>query len=577
MNDEQRPAPAELESWFAEAKAFHQQGRLAEAERLYRQVLALEPRHAEALHLLGVVALQTGRHDAAADLIGRAIETAPAVAAYHANLAGALKGLGRLEEAAAASRTAIDLKPDFAEAWSNLGDLLTSLERYEEALDACDTAIDLRPVYAAAHSNRGSTLARLARLEDAVLAFDAAIRLAPGFAEAHSNRSAALRDLGRFEDAAEAARTAIGVRPDYAEAYSNLGNALKDLGLFPDALTAYRTAIGLAPNLAEARYNEAFVHFVTGDLEAGWPKYEWRWRGGSKALMLRGFAQPQWRGEDIAGRTILLHPEQGLGDTLQFCRYASLVAARGARVVLEAPRPLLRLLTTLAGVDRLVAEGEPLPDFDYHCPLMSLPGVFGTTLQTIPADIPYLSADPALAEAWRRRLGPRTQPRVGLVWSGGFRPGQPELAAVNARRNIPLARLAPLAGADVDFYSLQKGEAAERELAELAAPGWSGPRIADLTRDIHDFADTAALIDNLDLVIAVDTSTAHLAGAMGRPVWVLNRFDSCWRWLLERSDSPWYPSLRLFRQDASGGWDPLVQEVAQALKVFAAEARVAAP
>jgi ADP-heptose:LPS heptosyltransferase len=270
----------------------------------------------------------------------------------------------------------------------------------------------------------------------------------------------------------------------------------------------------------------------------------------------------------VKGKTILLHSEQGLGDTLQFCRYADLVKAEGAAVILQVEAPLVRLLSTLKGADRVLAKGADLPDFDLHASIMSLPRAFRTSLQTVPAAIPYLHADPEDVAAWARRLGPRTRPRIGLAWAGGFRPDRPDLWTIYRRRDAPLRMLAPLARAEADFISLQKGERAENELAELVAAGWDGPAMLNPAAELRDFADTAALVENLDLVITVDTAVAHLAGALGKPVWILDRFDSCWRWMRERTDSPWYPTVRLFRQKTFGDWGPVIQEIAEALRTF---------
>jgi hypothetical protein len=258
-----------------------------------------------------------------------------------------------------------------------------------------------------------------------------------------------------------------------------------------------------------------------------------------------------------------------LGDTIQFCRYAKHVADLGARVVLEVPRALANLLKNLDGVMQLAVRGEPLPPFDYYCPLMSLPLALKTTLTNIPAQIPYLRSSTERVQYWNGALGQRTMPRVGLVWSGGFRPNQPELWAVNDRRNIPLAKLAALKHPAIEFYSLQKGQPAESELAKLIANNWDGPDLRDYTSELHDFEETAALIEQLDLVISVDTATAHLAGALGKPVWILNRFDTCWRWLLDRTDSPWYPSAHLYRQERPGDWEGVVQKVRSDLEQFA--------
>jgi hypothetical protein len=290
--------------------------------------------------------------------------------------------------------------------------------------------------------------------------------------------------------------------------------------------------------------------------------------GASPHLKPRAFSRPRWLGEPLNGRRILLHAEQGLGDTIQFCRYAPLVAARGGRVILEVPRKLLRLLSGLRGVTQLVAAGDPLPAFDVQCSLMSLPLAFRTRLDTIPAQVPYLAARPETVAYWRHRLGPWTRRRVGLVWSGGFRPDQPESHAVNERRNIPLRLIAQLNQPAIDFVSLQKGEPAESELIALKDAVWPGGNLTNAAPELDDFEDTAGLIETLDLVISVDTSTAHLAAAMGKPVWLLNRFDSCWRWLEQREDSPWYPTLRLFRQTTRGDWQAVTQRVSAALQAM---------
>jgi hypothetical protein len=281
-----------------------------------------------------------------------------------------------------------------------------------------------------------------------------------------------------------------------------------------------------------------------------------------------------WLGREcLIGKTIVLHGEQGLGDTLQFCRYVKRVADLGASVLLEVPSQLASLLKNLEGVSRLLVRGEPLPAFDYHCPLISLPLAFGTSLSTIPAQVPYIVADPVKTRFWSEKLGPWIQLRVGLVWSGGFRPDQPERGPVDKRRNMPLSTLAPLRNAGITFYSLQKGQPAESELAQLRAAGWPGPELVDFTALLHDFSDTAALVENLDLVISVDTSTAHLAGALAKPVWIMNRFDSCWRWLLNRTDSPWYPTARLYRQQRPEDWAEVVERIRLDLSKTALDTR----
>jgi hypothetical protein len=313
-----------------------------------------------------------------------------------------------------------------------------------------------------------------------------------------------------------------------------------------------------------AYFNRAMASLMVGDYQNGWQDYEWRWQGDNGPIIkdVRYLAQPCWLGrESIAGKAILLHSEQGMGDTIQFCRYAKWVADCGAKVILEVQAPLQGLLAGVEGVFQVVAQGDARPAFDYYCPLMSLPLAFKTTLATLPARTPYIKIDAQKALYWKERLGEKSKLRVGLVWSGGFRAHQPELWAINDRRNVPLAMFAALKHPDIEFYSLQKGQPAESELADLVAGNWDGPHLTDFTVELRDFSDAAALLEQLDLLISVDTSAAHLAGAMGKPVWILNRFDSCWRWLLDRTDSPWYPTARLYRQESAGDWDGVIRRV----------------
>jgi tetratricopeptide (TPR) repeat protein len=513
-----------LQQMFAEALEHHHAGQLPDAELRYRQILAAEPRHADAHHCLGVLAHQTGRNDVAVELVS----------------------------------TAIRLKPNFAEAYSNLGAALNGLRRFDEAAAAFNTAIRLRPDYADGHYNLGTTLTSLGRFDEAVAAYNIAVRLKPDYADAHANLGVVFGEMGRFDEAVAAYDTAIRLKPDFAVTYFNLGIALTELGRFDEAIAALNTAIRLKPDFAEAHYHESVLHFLLGDLATAWPKYEWRGRGGVKTMKPRGFMQPQWQGEDISGRTILLHAEQGLGDTIQFARYAAMVAARGGRVVLGAHRVLLRLLSGLAGVERLIAFGDPLPDFDYHCPLMSLPGVFGTTVETIPATIPYLSAEGVFVEKWRSRIG-AADFKIGIAWQGA-----PHLK-IDRGRSVPLAcfvHLAKLPG--VRLISLQKGHGLE-QLNSLPA----GMRVETLGEDFDGgpdaFIDTAAAMMSLDLVITSDTSIYHLAGALGLPAWVALKTVPHWVFMMDRHDSPWYPNTRLFRQTERGDWDGVFRRMAAEL------------
>jgi hypothetical protein len=395
-----------------------------------------------------------------------------------------------------------------------------------------------------------------------------AIAINPGDALACYNQGTALHQLSRLEAALASYDRAVAIRSDDPRVYVNRATAHQQLMQGEAALADCELAIALKSDYADAYYNRALIRLLAGDFEHGWVDHEWRWHRqlNSSIRERRDFPQPLWIGNAaLSGKRIVLHGEQGLGDTLQFCRYVTDVAALGAHVILEVPRVLAALLSTLEGVSELVLDGEGLPEFDCYCPLMSLPLAFGTRLSSVPGRVPYLRADADKTESWRRRLGEKRALRVGLVWSGGFRPNQREVWSVNRRRNIPLRKLAILKHPAVEYFSLQKGPAAESELAECLANGWDGPAVTDFSHELHDFSDTAALIEQLDLVISVDTSTAHLAGALGKPVWLLNRFDTCWRWLRDRTDSPWYPTMKIYRQASAGDWDEVIGRVREDL------------
>ena len=363
-----------------------------------------------------------------------------------------------------------------------------------------------------------------------------------------------LTDAGRRDEALSSFDRALSLRPDYAEAFYNRGNALRDLHRHREAVASYRRAIAIRPDYASAHWNLADCHLLLGEFELGWQEYEWRWKLPDLENAWR-VPQPVWLGDaPLQSRTVLLHSERGLGDTLLFCRYATEVAGLGARVILEVQPPLVRLLASLEGVAEVVATGDPLPAFDYHCPLMSLPLAFKTDLTNIPASVPYLRSDPARLARWQAALGPRARPRIGLVWSGS-------MALKNDKRSMTLAELLPLARDWGEWVSLQK-EVGEKDASLLA----SHPEIRHVGEELRDFADTAALIELMDVVVTVDTSVANLAGAMGKAVWVMLPFNPHdWRWMLEREDSIWYPTARLFRQPAEHDWASVVRRVDEEL------------
>jgi tetratricopeptide (TPR) repeat protein len=535
-------------------------GRFAEALSSYDRAIELRPDAADAYVNQGAALAKLARASEALSRFDTAIALQPGHPWAFYNRGNALRDLQRPAEAVESYDRAIALQPKHAEAYNNRGTALADLGWPEAALANYASAIALRPNFVEAHNNNGIALALLHRLEEALASYDRAIALNPDHAGAYKNRGAALAGLGRLDDAVADFDKAIALQPDYAEAHSDRGAALASLGRRADALASCDQAIALTPDAPEAQFNKGACHLALGDYERGWQGYEWRWQTGHSAR-LPDFPRPLWRGDtEIANQTILVHAEQGFGDSLQFCRYVPILA-RLASVVLDVPRPLLRLLSSLDCNVQIVARGDDLPPFDAWIPMLSLPLAFHTTLASVPSAVPYLRADPEQTSRWRDRFAALSGRKVGLVWAGSPLSPQPRALAMDRRRSINLHQLAPLAELPgLSMISLQKGDAA----AQARTPP-NGMVLHDWADELQDFADTAALVEALDLVISVDTSVVHLAGALGKPVWVLNRFDQCWRWLSGRTDSPWYPTARLFRQPAPGDWSSVISELVMAL------------
>lgn len=522
----------------------------AGAEACFRHATGLMPTLAPAHSDLGNALHRLGRHAEAVEAHRRALAITPGHPAYLVNLAAALQSLGRLDEAAAACRQALARAPGLFHAHLNLGSVLEQLGRVAEAEAHYRRAHELDPRDARALTNLGNAVLAGGGPEEAVALQLQAVALAPELAVAHANLGVALLPLDRAAEAEAALRRALALRPDLADAHKNLGIALEHQGRFAEALAAFERALALAPASAEAHVAHAMALLRMGDFDRGWVEYDWRWRTRAALAQVRRFDRPEWRGEDLRGRTILLHAEQGLGDTIQFLRYVPMVAAGGARVILEVPAPLRRLCAGLPGLDQVIVAGGSLPAHDVQCPLLTLPRVFGTRPETISAT-PYITADPGMTQAWKRRLAARPGLKVGLAWAGN--PAFPD----DRRRSIAPERLAPLlAVRGVAFHSLQVGTAAALPVTQGVEP--LGP-------ELHDFADTAACVQALDLVISVDTAVAHLAGALGSSVWIMLPLGSDWRWLVDRTDSPWYASARLFRQNGAGDWPAVIDRVARDL------------
>ena len=582
---------------FQQAIAYHQSGQLNTAIEVYKKLLARYPNNSGLLTNFGTALLQMGQYEESIGLLKKSLVLDTNQPVAWSNQGIALKNLKKLKESLASFDCAIALQPNYADAYSNKGNTLIELGKFTEALDAFNKAISLRPDYADAYNNRGNALRELKKFDDAVDSFNKAISLRPDFAGAYNNLSMIFHESMKFHQAIECANEAIKLNPAFADAYVCRGLAHHELHHFDEALANCEHAIALKPDLPEAylskgyvlstsfrKYSEALENFnkaielkdryadaywnksllklLLGDYEEGWQLYEYRWKTDSQKSSARTYPQPLWLGnESLVNKTILIWSEQGLGDTIQFCRYIKMVSNLGAKVIFEVQEPLLQSLSTLEGASEMMPMGANTSRFDFHCPLLSLPLAFKTTIETIPNRIPYLSPDPNKVAYWRQKLGEKSNLRVGLVWSGGFRPDQPKVWSLNKRRNIPLIKLKSLNLPKIDFYSLQKGVEAEEELATLQSSGWNGPNIIDFTKELNDYSDTAALIANLDLVISVDTSVVHMTGAIAKPIWILNRFDTDWRWFVDRSDSLWYPTATIFNQPSYGDWDAVVEDV----------------
>ncbi len=555
-------APFNLAQSCNEALALQRQGRLREAEKIYARVLKAAPDHFDALNLLGAVKAQQGRIGEAQRLFAAAVKINPGVAGAWANLGQALHALKRSDEALQSLDKARSLAPDDINVLNQHANVLLSLGRSADALGEFRKILARAPRHGEARLNCGIACAALGRLDEAVAEFDAALALIPGHPAVHYNRALALQALGRYAEAVQAHDRALAAAPQHAGAWLHRGRALAALKRIDEALASYGKAGALRKDDPDVEFSEALALLTRGDYRGGFAKYEARWRRtGMPALPSR--RQSLWRGEyPLAGKTVLLHAEQGFGDTIQFARYVPLLAASGPKkIVLEVQSELTALLARLDGDATVIARDEAPPPFDVHCPLGSLPLAMGTGVADVPASIPYLSADDGALAKWSARLGALERPRVALAWSGNASHDN------DRNRSIPFARLAPLLALPARFISVQRDLRSD-DAARLAAE----PRVTHFGSDLESFTDTAAVLAQCDLVIAADTAVAHLAGAMGRPLWVLIPFVPDWRWTLNGETSPWYPAARLFRQTVLGDWDAVIARVAAELERFIAAA-----
>lgn len=609
----------QLAALVQQALVLHRQAKLDDARKIYEQVLAQQANHFDALYLLGTLSAQLKQFALAVDLLSKASQINPQHTVCYVNRGIALQALQRFDDAVLSFDQAIKIKPDYAQAYyhranvlqelqrldaalsdydqalaidpdyfqvyynrgnvlhqlqrreaalwnydqairinsehaefyANRGIVLLELNRLDAALSSFDFALQLNPDTALSHAHRAAALQKLRRFEEALCSYDQAISLQAECAEHHYNRALVLHELQRLEDALLSYDQAIRIQSDYVDAHYNRAIALRELQRLDEAKSSYLQAIRIEPDFAQAHWNLALCHLLAGNFNEGWQGYEWRWREQNLTQEKRCFKQSLWLGtESLQDKTILLYAEQGLGDTLQFCRYVSCIAQLGANIILEVQRPLVRLLRQLEGVCQLVAQGDDLPDFDYQCPLCSLPLVFKADLSTIPAVPKSIIPDVDLVAKWRGLLGHSSKPRIGIVWRGNAQHGNDQ------KRSVDLALLIPFLSPLYDYFSLQK-ELSESDQNLLVQDS----RIKHFGSALDDFSDTAALCELMDIVISVDTSVAHLAGTLGKPTWILLPYCPDWRWLLGRNDSPWYPSVKLYRQEKPGDWDGVLQRL----------------
>ncbi|WP_257249819.1 tetratricopeptide repeat protein [Burkholderia cepacia] len=549
--------PGRAVSWVRRGEALRALGRGNEALHCFQLAMVVRGKTPDLVYACGYTLIELGRPAEALACLDEALARMPDDMQLLFVSCVALDLLHLRDELLKRSDRLLARDRDNVGAWVGRGNALLGLRRHEEAAHAYGEALARAPADFDALRNRAGALRALGAFDEALAHYDRALEARGPHAEVLCNRAIALQLLGRYDDALASYAAAVSAPGRTAQEIYTRAVARQQLGDHEAALADFALASRRDPNHGVARRSEAFCRLVTGDFDAGWRQHEARWDAADVTLHRRHADRPQWTGDEpLAGRTLLLHAEQGFGDTLQFCRYASLAHERGATVVVDAPAALAELLGTLRGVSRVVADGQPAPAFDLHCPLMSLPFAFRTTLDTVPADVPYLHADPQRRDAWVERLDAAAPPRrmrVGLAWSGN------PVHANDENRSMTFAALAPLVALDATFVSLQVG-VRPRDAEAFEASG-----VLSFEAELKDFAETAALVDTLDLVIAVDTSVVHLAGALGRPVWVMLPRVPDWRWLLERDDSPWYPSATLFRQGLPGDWPALVERVAQAL------------
>ena len=532
---------------FEQAIQHHQVGQLEQAKRKYQEILDTNPQHADSSHLLGLVEYQYGNYVKAIEHIQQAVLISPEQPVFLNNLGNVLKEIGELDRSVQAYQQALEVAPEDAEIHNNLGVTLKEMGELDRSVQAYQQALEINPQYAEAHNNLGNVLKEMDRLDESVHAYQQALKINPQYAEVYNNVGNVLKEMDRLDESIRAYQKAIQIQPNYVEAHINLGVVLREQVRLKESIQVHQKAIQIQPDYEEAHINLAITFLLQGQLTAGWKEFEWR------RSRKRDFKRPLWDGTPLNGKSILIYAEQGFGDTIQFVRYIDLLPDANTIIIVVCQPELKTLFKSINRIDTLVTKGEDIPDSDVHVPLLSLPYMFNTTLDTIPARIPYLYLNPEADSVFH--LGDSHDLKIGIVWAG-----RPTHANDN-NRSIDLKWFKCLLDIrNCEFFSLQVGEHRE----DIKQHGYHHT-IKDLGKQFTDFHHTASAILQLDLVISVDTAVTHLAGALGKPVWTLLPFVPDWRWMLDRSDSPWYPSMTLFRQKETGDWSPVFEQLRLAL------------
>jgi tetratricopeptide (TPR) repeat protein len=551
------PPNSQLSVYLSQGYEAFSAGNLTQAVSRYKSALFLDPKNSDALHYLADISVKLKHYPQAVSYLYRLLELNRSSAIIYNTLGYVLKQLNRLNEALTSYYLVISVTPEFPDAYLSCADLLVELKRYTEAVGMYDKAILLKPDYFEAYNNKGVALKELKKIDEALNSYTKAIAIKPDAYEAYNNRGDALIAAKRLDEALLSINQAIAIKPDYFKAYNNRGNALLELKSLDEAFSSYSQAALLEPSNLNVKFNLGLYHLLTGNYIAGWEGYEARLfqKDSTVSARIQSYTQPLWDGtQELKGKTLLVYAEQGLGDTIQFSRYIPLLSNLGATVIFEVQPSLVKLLSQLKWVNTIIAKGDTLPAFDYHCPLLSLPARFNTQLDTIPPVSHPINIENSRIKEWLTRLGPKLKPRVGLVWSGST------IHKKDHTRSVSLSELIPYLPHHLDYISLQK------EISSIEEDLLNKNNIKHFGATLHDFTDTAALVQHMDLILAVDTSVAHLSATLNKPTWILIAYSPDWRWLLERSDSPWYPSVTLVRQTHLNEWQYSLTQVKLALE-----------